>query len=419
MKFDKKNTVGFIDIASGKISVMICSLGKDGQPVFLGKGEVKSRGFNGGKVVDFSEFSNSVNEALEIAERQAGGNVVDVIISLSDFKYNSYNMSVKKEYSFEKTLSVHDLQECSSLIPIHEKIDLDKEALIHVIPTKFIVDGNRVENIEGTLAKNLEVEYFLITVEAEMYSNLINALKLLNLNVKHVVSNAYASALSTLVEDEKNLGTLLVDIGKSTMSLAVFEGDILKYNYSISAGGDAITKYISRNMNVKYSEAERLKIKYGMKPLLPFEMSDYITVKCIGENGEDEDQDVLKSFYLDTVRVVVNVEMELLKKHLERIHLTSFKKIVLTGSGAKLSGLKEFVSEIFNCSVRIASPVKIDALKDNFDDANYSTLVGMYLFYYEKLSGDAFYYLNLDENESEKKNCFFEKVKAIFQELCG
>ena len=111
--------------------------------------------------------------------------------------------------------------------------------------------------------------------------------------------------------------------------------------------------------------------------------------------------------------------MELLKKHLERIHLTSFKKIVLTGSGAKLSGLKEFVSEIFNCSVRIASPVKIDALKDNFDDANYSTLVGMYLFYYEKLSGDAFYYLNLDKNESEKKNCLFEKVKAIFQELCG
>lgn len=419
MKFDKKNIVGFIDIASGKISVMICCLGEDGKPVYLGKGEVKSRGFNGGRVVDFSEFSRSVNEALEMAEKNVGGNinVVDVVISLSDFKYKSYYFSVKKDFSFEKTLSVNDLKDCSCLIPIQEKIDLDKEALIHVVPTKFIVNGNRVANLEGALAKKIEVEYFLITVDAEMYSNLVNALKFLNLNVKQVVSNAYASALSTLVKDEKNLGTLLVDIGKSTMSLAVFEGDILRYNYSISAGGDAITKYISRNMNVRYSEAERLKLKYGMKPLLPFEMSDYIKVKTISENGEDEEQDVLKSDYLNAVRTVVNIEMDILKKHLERIHLTSFKKIVLTGNGAKLLGLKEFVSEMFKCSVRIASPVQLDVLKGSFDDANYSTLVGMFLFYYQKMSGDAYYDWNV--NKKENKNSLFKKMKAIFQELCG
>ena len=93
MKIDKKNLIGFIDIASAKISVMICSLDENKKPIFLAKGESKTKGFKNGRIINYDDFSSSINEALDIAERRVKRkfnvvvNVVDVVISLSLFHF--------------------------------------------------------------------------------------------------------------------------------------------------------------------------------------------------------------------------------------------------------------------------------------------------------------------------------------------
>ena len=145
MAFDKKNLVAFIDIASGKISVMVCSLNKDNKPIVLGKGEAISVGFKNGRVVNVSEFTKSVNAALDMAEEKKHLKVSDVVISLSDFNYKSYFLSSSKVLPFERNISVKDIQDCSGLLPILKHIDV-KNADIQK-DTRF-----------NTLCKNLKRE---------------------------------------------------------------------------------------------------------------------------------------------------------------------------------------------------------------------------------------------------------------------
>ena len=410
MAFDKKNSIGFIDVASGKVRVMIMSIDKNLKFVLEGKGESESFGYKAGKVLDFSAFSKSINQALEIAEKQAGENISDIVISLSDFKYKSYLLKSKIDFPFERKITKKDIKKCSSLIPLQQHIDLDKEALIHIIPVEFIVDGNKtVDDPEGNFAKSLFIRYHIITVDSSSYSDLINVFNSLNLNVKKVVANAYASALSTLIDDDKQVGSLLIDIGKSSMSVAVFIDDKLCYNYSLPLGGDAITNSLSKQMNVRFSEAERLKIKYGAKFPAPLDFSDYINIYVIGENGENDSNEILKSDFLTVSNNVTKSIFSILKQSLEEKKVLSYvNRVVVTGGGSKLFGLKNIITEIFNCPVRIAKPIKQEELSDNFDDASYSTLVGLFLFYKLKSEND---YTNSSLNDGERQNLFNKFMK--------
>ena len=414
MSFDKRNFVGFIDVASGKVRVMIMSKVISGDKsvkyVLEGKGESESVGYKGGKVLDFHAFSTSVNQALEIAERQAGGNISDIIISLSDFKYKSFILEAHKDFSFEKKITRKDIKDCSALLPIQQRIDLDKEKLIHIIPIEFILDGNKsVVDPEGNFAKSLLIRCHIITVDAAMYSELINVFSTLNLNVKKVVANAYASGLSVLVDDDKKVGSLLMDIGKSTMSVSIFIDDKICYNYSFPLGGDAITNSLSKQMNVRFSEAERLKLKYGAKFPAPLDFSDYINIYMIGENGENDPHEILKSDFLTVSNNITKGIMSILKRCLDdKKALPYINRVVITGGGSKLLGLKDIVSEIFNCPVRIARPIKQEELSDNFDDATYSTLIGLFLFDKLKAKND---YTNSVLSDSEHKSLFNKFMK--------
>ncbi|MBR1544658.1 MAG: cell division protein FtsA [Alphaproteobacteria bacterium] len=412
---DKKASIGFIDVASGKVRVMIMSVDKNAVFSLDGKGEAETVGYKGGRISDFNGFSTSVNQALEIAEKQAMKNVSDVVISLSDFKYKSYLLSSKIDFPFEKKITLKDIQKCSLNISL-ENINLEKETLVHIIPMEFVIDdGKVIDNPEGNFAKSLTVHYHIITVDAKMYNDLISVFNSLNLNVKKVVADAYASALSVLVDDDKKVGSLLLNIGKSTMSMAIFIDDKIVYNYSLPLGGDAITNSLSKQINVRFSEAERLKQKYGAGAPLPLDFSDYINLYMIGENGENDPHEVLKSDFLTVSNNITKGIFSILKKCLDDRKVLSYvNRVIVTGGGSKLLGIKDVIADVFNCPVRLAKPIKQKELAENFDDADYATLVGLFLFYKSKFSSD---YVKLPSEDGEKS--LFSKIMKFWMENFG
>lgn len=417
MGFDRRKTIGFIDVASGKVCVMLMSIDKDSNFSLIGSGEVESFGYKGGKILDFTAFSKSINQALEMAEKEAKENISDVVISLSDFKYKSYFLPSKIGFSFERKITAKDIKNVTSLIPLQQNIDVDKEALVHIIPMEFIIDNDKiVDNPEGEIAKNLTVHYHVITVDARMYSDLISVFKSLNLNVKRVVAGGYASALAVLIEDDKKVGSLVLDIGKSTMSAAIFMDDRLVYNYSLPLGGDAITNSLSKQINVRVAEAERLKIKYGAKAPVSLDFSDYINLFMIGENGENDEQEVLKSDFLTVSNNITKGFFSILRKCLDdRRVLSCVHRVVITGGGSKLLGLKDIAKDIFNCPVRIAKPIIQSELSEKFNEPEYSTLLGLFAFYKTKVSGD---YVFETSDDGDGKN-FWNKFMKFWMENFG
>ena len=414
MKLDKKNTVGFIDIGTTKISVIICAFARDNTPSFLGYSEVETAGFKNGEITNYNQFIASFNSALEIAETNANINISDVVISLSGLKYKSHFFQSKLDFAFETSITKHHIKDCAEAIIFPDTFDKATEKIIHINPVNFIVDNNNfVDNPEGVFAKSLGATYQIITVNSSSIENLVSVFSGLSLNVKKVVANSYASAISTLIPDEKDLGSLVIDIGASSMYLALFFNGKFMFNTSLPLGSNMLNYHLMHNLNITYPEAERLKKQYGVTHPEGIDFSKDIHLSIIDDNGMPDTDSMKKSDLLSLTNSAMVSIVENIKSKFPSDVLSNIHKVVLTGGGAKTIGISKIFSDIFNCSVRIANPLTINIFGDKFNNPQYATLVGLFVDYTDSLShpiGKA--------KDIEKQN-ILKRIKLLFNKYFG
>lgn len=412
---DRKSVIGFLDIGTSKVVCLIGAITNDGVPVCLSIGEAINEGFSNGKITDVSKLSFAINQAVAIAENKAKCRIKEVVVSLSGFQFKSHFLNSKIGWNFEKNITFKDIEHCTKRIPIQKRINIDDYSVIHIIPIKYIIDGKKeVVNPLNLSASTLKILYHIIVVDSLMMNDVIDAVKKTNLKVKDVVANSYASGLSSLVDDDRRVGSMIIDIGKSSVSVGVFFENNFIYTFSSPIGGDYITNYICKNTNIKFDEAERIKKKYGAVKPLPIDYSEVINVSVISDNGEEESVDMVKSDILNIIYPVVKMSFSVIKKYIEDKNFTPFvNRIIITGGGALIENVKGVAEEVFELPVRVAKPIKLDGLNEEYVNVSNATLIGLFLFNFYKSSSA----LKLNsEIEFERDNSLFGKIRKFIND---
>lgn len=412
---DRKSVIGFLDIGTSKVVCLIGAITNDGVPVCLSIGEAINEGFSNGKITDVSKLSFAINQAVAIAENKAKCRIKEVVVSLSGFQFKSHFLNSKIGWNFEKNITFKDIEHCTKRIPIQKRINIDDYSVIHIIPIKYIIDGKKeVVNPLNLSASTLKIIYHIIVVDSLMMNDVIDAVKKINLKVKDVVANSYASGLSSLVDDDRRVGSMIIDIGKSSVSVGVFFENNFIYTFSSPIGGDYITNYICKNTNIKFDEAERIKKKYGAVKPLPIDYSEVINVSVISDNGEEESVDMVKSDILNIIYPVVKMSFSVIKKYIEDKNFTPFvNRIIITGGGALIENVKGVAEEVFELPVRVAKPIKLDGLNEEYVNVSNATLIGLFLFNFYKSSSA----LKLNsEIEFERDNSLFGKIRKFIND---
>lgn len=412
---DRKSVIGFLDIGTSKVVCLIGAITNDGVPVCLSIGEAINEGFSNGKITDVSKLSFAINQAVAIAENKAKCRIKEVVVSLSGFQFKSHFLNSKIGWNFEKNITFKDIEHCTKRIPIQKHINIDDYSVIHIIPIKYIIDGKKeVVNPLNLSASTLKIIYHIIVVDSLMMNDVIDAVKKTNLKVKDVVANSYASGLSSLVDDDRRVGSMIIDIGKSSVSVGVFFENNFIYTFSSPIGGDYITNYICKNTNIKFDEAERIKKKYGAVKPLPIDYSEVINVSVISDNGEEESVDMVKSDILNIIYPVVKMSFSVIKKYIEDKNFTPFvNRIIITGGGALIENVKGVAEEVFELPVRVAKPIKLDGLNEEYVNVSNATLIGLFLFNFYKSSSA----LKLNsEIEFERDNSLFGKIRKFIND---
>lgn len=412
---DRKSVIGFLDIGTSKVVCLIGAITNDGVPVCLSIGEAINEGFSNGKITDVSKLAFAINQAVAIAENKAKCRIKEVVVSLSGFQFKSHFLNSKIGWNFEKNITFKDIEHCTKRIPIQKHINIDDYSVIHIIPIKYIIDGKKeVVNPLNLSASTLKIIYHIIVVDSLMMNDVIDAVKKTNLKVKDVVANSYASGLSSLVDDDRRVGSMIIDIGKSSVSVGVFFENNFIYTFSSPIGGDYITNYICKNTNIKFDEAERIKKKYGAVKPLPIDYSEVINVSVISDNGEEESVDMVKSDILNIIYPVVKMSFSVIKKYIEDKNFTPFvNRIIITGGGALIENVKGVAEEVFELPVRVAKPTKLDGLNEEYVNVSNATLIGLFLFNFYKSSSA----LKLNsEIEFERDNSLFGKIRKFIND---
>ena len=129
------------------------------------------------------------------------------------------------------------------------------------------------------MGERLGADLLVASCDTAAARNLLLAVERCHLGIEALVASPYAAGLSVLVDDEPDMGTIVLDMGGGTTSIALFSGGVLAHLDAFAVGGHHITTDIARGLNARLADAERMKTLYGSAISSPSDERETITVE--------------------------------------------------------------------------------------------------------------------------------------------
>jgi cell division protein FtsA len=353
-----------IDIGSTKICAIIADRLDDGQIQIMGHGITKSQGIKKGAITNIELASKAIRKALNDAKRVSGAIPSKATVSISNNYAKSLNSTGIVNIP-HKDISIHEINRVMQTALHNANIPNEYE-VVHVLPYNFKVDDQEfVEDPFGMNASRLEVDTNIIIIQKSNLLNLKKAVKSAGVEIKNVVLNGYASALSTICSDDVELGVGVIDLGGQTSSLVIFTGNSVRHNDFFAVGSNHITNDLSIALHTPLQIAENIKIRHGN---LAERSDEIVELPIIG--NEESRNEVSLGIVHSVIFARVEETLMILAKMVEKSALKEQMGagIILTGGMANLKGIRELAGAIFSdMPVRVSTP-DIKNIKGVFEE---------------------------------------------------
>ncbi|MEQ1510358.1 MAG: cell division protein FtsA [Sphingopyxis sp.] len=367
-----------IDVGTTKVAVLIAGQTADGTIHALGTGVRESMGVKRGYVVDIPAVDRSIREALEQAERVAGIEVQQAWVSFGGQSLTSRTVDYSDPFS-RGQIEAEDIDELLDRARVGAL--RDDCVTLHAQPTLYTLDGNvSVKDPVGLFSDRLGVSIHVVEADRGPVSNLVTAVRAAHVDIREVVASMMATGMSSLTEEQRDIGTALVDIGASLTNIGLFAGGVLVGIAIITAGGADITDDIASEFGIKRSVAERQKCFYGSAISSPRDHQDQLDI----DSGSDEGERPKKT------RAQLNA---VIRKRLDHfipqigVLLAEMgdggpaqRQIMLTGGTCELKGMADYVQSVLGGSVQVARPHGVVGLPPAHCGPAFSTAVGLALY---------------------------------------
>jgi cell division protein FtsA len=233
----------------------------------------------------------------------------------------------------------------------------------------------------------LEVKVHIVTGAVSAAQNIMKCVRRCGLEVKDLMLQPLASADAVLLDDERDLGVCLVDIGGGTTDIAVFTDGAIKHTSVIPIAGDQVTNDIAMALRTPTRDAEELKIAHGVALRQLASSTEMIEVPGVGERGPRElSRQTLAEVIEPRVEELYSlVQRELRSSGLEELLSSG---IVITGGSALMKGMVELGEEVFHMPVRVGVPQYTGALSEVVRSPRYATGMGLLMAGLEQVKRD-------------------------------
>ena len=380
-----KNTFTVIDVGNSKVSCLIGTSVKTNnvQIRTLGFGQHASLGICNGQVTDMKEIANSIAKAVEGAESMAGFPINNVICSLNGGR--PITKIIRNKLKIENGRV--DNNDIFKILKVKNYTEIEDYEIISSSVIKYYLDNNTsVDNPIGIYTDTLTVEISYTYGQKSIIKNITSAINLCHLSVEKFFICSEASGVSTMVQDERNNGAIVIDLGANITSVGMFQNNKIIFSDSIPIGGLHITSDIVRGLGTKSEDAEKIKILHGST--LIKETDEYINldIPIISDQGEIVTQKIPKSMLTAIIKPRVEEIFELVQERLSqlKLNINNINKIILCGGGANLNNIRELASDSFKSNVRIGRPIGLLDLPEIVQTPTFACLTGLLIKSLEK-----------------------------------
>lgn len=376
-----------LNVGSFRVSAMIIGQNENGEMVVLGSSHRASQGIKRGYVTDMAAATHAIRTAIEKAEENAGTSVSSVWIGCAGAGLSSKISSVEITIGGRR-IEEDDIEHL--LYAARDHLQPDGRMVLHAQPAHYTLDGaHGVANPKGLHAEALGVDIHVTLAEGAPVRNMIEAVQNAHLDVEGVVASPLATAYACLSPEERELGVALIEIGAQVTNVSVHAAGMLLGLKSIPVGSNDITDAIASNLGIRRSQAERLKCVSGSAIATPTDHREMVAVNGPGEEpgdqrarGADEHNRIARAELVAVVTGQLGTMTAEIGKALKTMGFTGTQggQVVLTGGGAELHGIAEFMQGALGRPVRTGKPPALKGLPEAHATPGFTTLVGLCLY---------------------------------------
>ncbi len=225
--------------------------------------------------------------------------------------------------------------------------------------------------------KSVSVQARVYTIYADRIAaeNLRTVVQNVGIKVEAVIPSAVASATAVLNRDEKQVGTVVVDIGSANTDLVVYYGGAPIHLSSFAMGGNKITSDI-QSLGISWNDAEKLKIE-KVAAANQFAEKNTLSVRKVGARG--------------TVSVALPVLTQIAAQRIEEIFNFTAEEIsasgigianltggmVITGGAARMTGIIDAATSITGQQVEPGTPRAVKSDSKLINTPEMATAIGL------------------------------------------
>jgi cell division protein FtsA len=379
----ERRLVAGLDLGSTKTCAVIAELAGDlpRAPLakILGVGLAKNSGVRRGMVRDIDETTRSVAGALKDAERMAGARVPDVTCGIAGEHVSARGSTGVVAVSGEEITP----QDVARVNEVARAVSLGRDhELLHDIPQEYVVDQQHgISDPVGMTGTRLEVEMYLVTVQATAAQNLRKSVQRAGYRVADLVLEPLAASYAVLTDDEKELGVALVEVGGSSTGVAIFHEGKIRHLASLKFAGGHVTSDLVQGLGVTQSDAERLKERHGAAYTPLVDAGEMVSLPSTQGQGA---RTASRELVAHIIHQRVDEIFQLVGREFARAGYGAGRLpagVVLSGGTAHLPGMVELAREVFAVPVRAGQPeLGISGLVDSVQAPRYAVPVGLVLY---------------------------------------
>lgn len=364
-----------LDIGTSTVRCVVGMLDTNGgnKPSIIGHGSAQNQGMRKGVVVHVDDVAEAVVKAITEAERISGYHISQATVNVNGTHVSGINSKgviaisgANREISQEDRYRVEEAATVVQLPPNRE--------IIQFFAKNYSVDGQQnIKDPVGMSGVRLEVDAHIVTAATPNLRNLDFALQKAEVAPTHHTVSSLAAAEAVMSRQQREAGTVLLDIGSGTTNLIVFEDGEVQHVAVLPIGGTHITNDLAIGLKTDLDVAEKVKLEHATLGKASKATANVIIDK------------LTHSFSMDDVQMIVEARVEELfefvDKELQKIRRSRKLPggVIIVGGTAKLPGIADLAKEKLQLSARVGKLQDVGGLVDTVEDTGYASVVGLML----------------------------------------
>jgi cell division protein FtsA len=188
-----------------------------------------------------------------------------------------------------------------------------------------------------------------------------------------------ASSLTLLSNEQKELGSLVIDFGGGTTEYVVYCDGIIKHTGVLALGGDHVSHDLAIGLKIPMGRAEQLKIEHGSAILDASAKGK--TISVAGDFAQSG-----KTINLEHLRQIMSLRIEeifqIIEQDLAQAGLLDYVNagVFICGGGARIPQIQTLAQKVFQLPTSLGKASSINGLTSALDQPEFATAIGLAKF---------------------------------------